>query len=306
MDTISQLLTETDLKSYWHEVSQAINARWTEEESEMTCETCGGIGWISRKVHQNGVLIRTEYPPCPDPHCPALADARRTRYEKLCTMAQIPREYQMLSFTRWYELPPEQRSGKMDALGAALAFAHSSATEFYFTLADAADAVGLLADSFDDRRCNSLVLSGERGIGKTSLAVCAAKELLDAGQQAVYVRLMDYFDAIKERFKDKDRYALGGDAVDEAGVQHTYMQAPVLVLDEWPMEATDWRREKAEQLVNYRYTNGLATLMTTNLSFDAFVGVWGMTIGQRVRKMAHWLEMGGVVLRPQSRNTVSR
>lgn len=305
---LNQLLVDNEVyKTYWREVNQAIAARWEEEANTPVCETCGGVGWISRKVHQGGALIRTEYPPCPDPHCPALADARRARYEKLCTLAQIPREYQSLTFESWYALAPAQREGKLDAMGATLAFAGAiEQGGVPFALAQAAVLVGLTPLDGDDRACNSLVLSGERGIGKTSLAVCAVQELIGAGHQAVYLRLMEYFDAIKERFKEKDQYELAGDAVDEVQVQHTYMQAPVLVIDEWPGEATDWRREKAEQLINYRYANGLPTLITTNLSYDEFVRVWGGIIAQRVRKMAHWIEMGGVILRPQSRNTVSR
>lgn len=274
------------------------------------CDTCGGLGWIAYRIVENGVYQHTQYGECNDPACPVVSQQRAERYGKICTLSQIPEEYQSLSLASWqtlYENARPSLEGKLDALGAALAFVGARHNGFRFTLDEAAAAMHLPAPPFDSAAKNSIVYSGANGVGKTSLAVSIARALLDDGVAVVYVRLMELFDALKERFAPKDDYenaAAAGD--DEASVMSTYQQAPVLVIDEFPDDVTKWRKSKAEALVNFRYIHQLPTIMTTNLNAHRLEMLWGATISQRVKAMAHWIVVDGDVLRRLDSEVKSR
>ena len=50
-------------------------------------------------------------------------------------------------------------------------------------------------------------------------------------------------------------------------ILNNYCNAPVILMDDYGMGTTDtaWERGVLEELVNYRYSNRLATALTTNL-----------------------------------------
>lgn len=310
VESLSDILKKSpEALAYFRDLRErGAQKRTLETVAELTCETCGGVGFVvaANVPHDHPYFGRPI--PCPAPSCPTLKELRDARYAKLCTLAQIPAEYQSLTFAQWEDLSrfPDAIAGKRGALGAAYAFVEAAEYDFKFTLDTAAELAGVEVPEFDSGRKCSIVYSGKNGVGKTSLAVSIARALLDSGYAVVYVRLMEFLDALKERFEKKDAYELGGDAEDEAGVMRTYQQAPVLIIDEFPAEKTDWRRERVEQLINYRYTHQLPTIITTNLDADTLTMLWGMTTGHRIQAMSHWIEVGGMELRPRAGKWESR
>ncbi len=273
------------------------------------CETCDGAGWVIFEYKQNGVVIRREQAQCPNPQCPVVREITEQRWAKLHTQAQIPPKYEDLSFESWLQLfdaTPECRTGKLDAYGAAMAFVEARENRFYFTLDDAAARVGLKPLDWDQSLRCGLVLSGVNGVGKTSLAVSIARALLNQGAAVLYIRLSEFFDALKERFENKTDYELLPGSTDEASLMTTVQCAPVLVIDEFYADVTKWRKERAEALINYRYSNNLPTVITTNLKRDELPMLWGMTTGQRIQSMCHWIQMGGEVIRDRAAEVVSR
>jgi DNA replication protein DnaC len=307
--TLEEIMRNSpEARAYNAELSASMAAkRALQPEPEPECPTCGGIGFVRADLPTDHPLFGKPFP-CPNPECPTLAARRAERYAKLCTLAQIPKEYQWLTFAEWDVLAqhPGALDGKRDALGSALAFVAARDRGFRFTLDDAAAQVGLPQPELASREKCSIAFSGANGVGKTSLAVCIARVLIEASVPVVYIRMMEFFDALKERFKDKNEYALGGDADDEAGVMRTYQQAPVLLIDEFPREATPWRRERAEALVNYRYTHQMPTIITTNLTADELMTIWHPTTAGRVQAMSHWILIGGIELRPREDMVRSR
>ena len=266
------------------------------------CPTCGGMGYVRADLPvghpQFGQLF-----PCPNPNCPILSQQRQARYAKLCTLAQIPDGYQDLTFGRWWDLyqldqasadnEPKWLAGKLHAFGAALAFAAARDRGYQFTLDEAAAQVGAAVPEFDfGQRC-ALALYGAPGLGKTSLAVSIARELLDQNHPAVYIQLRQFFDQLKKTFED--------DALeDEDEVLKRYQQAPVLIIDEFGVDVTDWRKQRAYDLVNYRYANRLPTVLTTNYTIDELTTAWGMPIGSRLQAAYHWIGMSGFELRTRN------
>lgn len=301
--TLSEILkANPEAQAYFRELrAHGAQMRTLEVDTPPACETCGGMGFVRADLPVDHALFGKTFP-CPNPHCSTLKELRDARYAKLCTLAQIPAEYQALTFAEWDTLLeyPEWIEGKRGALGAARAFVEAADVGFKFTLDTAAGYAGVEVPEFDSGRKCSIVYSGKNGVGKTSLAVSIARALLDSGHAVVYVRLMEFLDALKERFEKKAEYELGGDAEDEAGVMRTYQQAPVLIIDEFPAEKTDWRRERVEQLINYRYTHQLPTIITTNLDADSLTAIWGMTTGHRIQAMSHWIAVEGRELRQRA------
>ena len=275
-----------------------------------TCETCGGAGFVVSPLRkrEDGTFGQDMFE-CPDPDCPVVRQQQAARWTKLCTQAQIPPEYGDLSFQSWetlFDEQPDSYAGKQDALGAALAFVDARNDGCRFTLAEAAERVGLPAQALEDSRRGGLVLSGANGVGKTSLAVSIARDLLNYGVAVLYIRLGEFFDGLKERFKDKSDYDFLPDAEDESALMTMAQRVPVLIIDEFYADATAWRKERAGQLVNYRYTHQMPTVITTNLSRDALVALWGATTGHRIQAMSHWITMTGLELRKRGGEVHSR
>lgn len=286
-------------RAYWADLHGERPKAAAVVEDAPVCATCDGLGYIRYDVPANHVLFG-KLVRCPNAQCPTVRAQQQMRYERLTRKSQIPAMYQSLTFAAWNSLAkkPERMEGKWDALGAALAFVAAREQNFMFTLADAAAQVNLDVETGTRAARNSIVFAGPNGVGKTSLAVSIAQELLALGVPTVYVRLAEFFDALKAQFNRDDG--------DEAEVLKVYQEAPVLVIDEFAAQVTEWRRERAEQLVNYRYTHQLPTIITTNIASENFPDVWGLILGHRVQAMTHWIVMGGIELRPRRAAKASR
>ena len=104
-----------------------------------------------------------------------------------------------------------------------------------------------------------LVFSGTYGCGKTHLAVAIANEVLRRGQSALFVVTPDLLDHLRAAFGPSSESSF-----DERF--ETVRQTPLLILDDFGAQsATPWAKEKLFQLLNYRYTAQLPTVITTNL-----------------------------------------
>lgn len=104
-----------------------------------------------------------------------------------------------------------------------------------------------------------LLFTGTYGCGKTHLAVAIAHEVLRRGQSALFVVTPDLLDHLRAAFGPSSETSF-----DERF--ETVRQTPLLILDDFGSQsATPWAKEKLFQLLNYRYTAHLPTVITTNL-----------------------------------------
>lgn len=103
-----------------------------------------------------------------------------------------------------------------------------------------------------------LVLSGESGCGKTHLAAAIANHLVNHHfGDVMFVVTPDLLDHLRAAFSPQSNLSYDR-LFDEV------RKAPLLVLDDLGTEsATPWAREKLFQLLNYRYSALLPTVITT-------------------------------------------
>lgn len=131
-----------------------------------------------------------------------------------------------------------------------------SATE-YVNLQEIANRCKHFADSPQ----GWLVLAGTHGCGKTHLAAAIANQVMARNEhdtEAMFVVVPDLLDHLRSAFSPQS--TMSYDRLFDA-----VKNAPILVLDDLGTEsATPWAKEKLFQLLNYRYSALLPTVITTS------------------------------------------
>ncbi len=103
-----------------------------------------------------------------------------------------------------------------------------------------------------------LLFQGSYGTGKTHLASAIANRRLEQGKAVLFITTPDLLDHLRATFGPSSEVAY-----DERFEQ--IRTAPLLVLDDLGAESqTAWAQEKLYQLLSYRHTRKLPTVVTTN------------------------------------------
>jgi DNA replication protein DnaC len=107
-----------------------------------------------------------------------------------------------------------------------------------------------------------IVLLGPIGAGKTHLACSIANRRLAQGEAVFYVSAADLLDHLRAAFSPESDLSY-----DELFNQ--VRNAPLLVLDDVKAEgASEWARQKLEQILNHRFNLRLPTVITTDATID--------------------------------------
>lgn len=112
--------------------------------------------------------------------------------------------------------------------------------------------------NFDNKKEENLLFYGPTGLGKTFLANCIAKALLDRGKIVIYQTAFKIFEILEEiRFHnkgDKDKYNL-------------LFSADLLIIDDLGTEVTNtFTNSELFNIVNSRILSGKKTIISTNLT----------------------------------------
>jgi len=108
-----------------------------------------------------------------------------------------------------------------------------------------------------------VLLYGPPGTGKTHLAAAVLRNVIEhKGLKGVFCDFRNLLIELRNSFSSNEST---GEILD--GVR----KAPLLILDDVGAERnTEWAKEVLAEIVNYRYTQNLPTVITTNLRFDGF------------------------------------
>jgi DNA replication protein DnaC len=256
--------------------------------AEGVCPSCRGLGYIRYDV-PFGDPRWGRMDVCDEPGCEAAAAIERHRIENHIKRAGLPDKYRVMSFDTWRGLPKASRVGKDTAAAASWLWAQGGA----FGGQELSEA---LRQTIEAPAREWLVLQGGLGMGKTGLAAAALNLAAVNGRPVLFFRVGVMFSDIQGRYGKKKEEITDGMTSDD--YIERIQNARALILDE--MNLPNVSNDKArlmEELIRYRHSKELPTMMTCNADQPEFARQWGERTADVIFEMAHWVKLGGAKLR---------
>lgn len=130
-----------------------------------------------------------------------------------------------------------------------------------------------------DSPAKGMWLRGKEGTGKTHIAVATLKEVIGRGHSGLYWNVPELFLELRRLMAEKAEMT-EADLFDEA------LRTDLLVLDDLGAERTsDYVLDRLYVMINGRYQNDLATIITTNRTPDELRAQIGPRIVSRLCEM---------------------
>ena len=126
---------------------------------------------------------------------------------------------------------------------------------------------------------DNLLLLGNTGVGKTFLANCIAKELLDHGYTVIYLTAFRLFDILEKHKFGKDE-----DSSYAAATQFDYiLDCDLLIIDDLGTELSNsFTTSQLYLIINERLLRQKSTIISTNLSLTNINTIYGERIFSRI------------------------
>lgn len=136
-------------------------------------------------------------------------------------------------------------------------------------------------------------LIGNRGTGKTQLAVEAMVQAIGLKRPCLYAKAMSFFLDIKATFKSESR--------SESDVIAEYVTPRLLVIDELQVRGeTEFEDRMLIHMVDCRYDAMVDTILIANLKPDEFSEAVGLSIHDRIREAGGLIKCGWPSFRGQT------
>lgn len=130
-----------------------------------------------------------------------------------------------------------------------------------------------------NKKHDNLLLLGNTGVGKTFLANCIAKELLDRGNTVIYLTAFRLFDIL-----EKNKFSKDEDSSYEASNQFEYiLDCDLLIIDDLGTEMNNsFTNSQLYLIINERLLRQKSTIISTNLSLTNINTIYGERIFSRI------------------------
>ncbi|MFC2145477.1 ATP-binding protein [Actinomycetota bacterium] len=143
------------------------------------------------------------------------------------------------------------------------------------------------ASSFGGNKKESLLLTGLVGTGKTHLAVAIADYIArlkhNIANKIIFTTVPDMVETVRQKMLQNI-----------TGYKEELFRCSLLILDDLGAESmTDWTKDVIHQIIDYRYREKLATVITTNLSLEAIRKTYGERLYSRIYEMCQGVELSG-------------
>lgn len=130
-----------------------------------------------------------------------------------------------------------------------------------------------------ETRYSNILLYGNTGVGKTFLANCIAKELLDKAHTVVYLTAFELFDIL-----EKNKFSRSYDERTEMNSRFQYiLNSDLLIIDDLGTELVNsFSASQVYLCINERHLNQKATIISTNLSLDDIGSLYSERVFSRI------------------------
>mgnify|MGYP000368437782 CR=1 FL=1 len=119
-----------------------------------------------------------------------------------------------------------------------------------------------VSQAYAERLDGWLLLEGTYGCGKTHLAAAVGNARLEHGDTVLFITSPDLLDHLRGTYGPTSE-------INYDEMFDRVRNAPVLIIDDLGVEnPSHWAQEKLFQLLNYRYSRHLPTVLTTNADLD--------------------------------------
>lgn len=133
-----------------------------------------------------------------------------------------------------------------------------------------------------------LYLRGNTGVGKTHIAVCIMKRLIEQSIPAVFISIPELLLEIRDTFKGNNESS-ELQIIDEYG----YTKKTVVFDDIGSEKVSDWSLQTLYLIIDRRYREILPTIVTSNLSLDELSEKLSDRIASRIAGMCEIIEIKG-------------
>ncbi|SHO48185.1 ATP-binding protein [Anaerocolumna xylanovorans] len=132
-------------------------------------------------------------------------------------------------------------------------------------------------DNFDTAKGN-LLLYGNTGVGKTFLANCIAKELLDKAFTVIYLTAFQLFDIL-----EKNKFGRGEDNFESQSQFEYILDCNLLIIDDLGTELNNsFVNVQLYLCINERLLRNKSTIISTNLSLDNINSLYSERVFSRI------------------------
>ncbi|MDK2808159.1 MAG: replication protein DnaC [Clostridiales bacterium] len=145
-----------------------------------------------------------------------------------------------------------------------------------------------------DTTYSNLLLYGNTGVGKTFLANCIAKELLDLAHTVVYLTAFELFEIL-----EKNKFSKSNEEKTEMNDRfHYILHSDLLIIDDLGTELVNsFSASQVYLCINERHLSQKPTIISTNLSLDDISSLYSERVFSRIISNYHLLKILGEDIR---------